>query len=142
MSLERMVEMAKTQPKQLPQEEGETYKMGEAGQTAPMEMPEAMAAMGGYAASEAAPSLMPPSATAEEAFGAWLNNRRFTGLWSINQVRNAWVHVDGIGWKRLHHQSDSGIVALNMLAAHARQMNSPVNYREEADGMIYEIYVW
>jgi hypothetical protein len=29
-----------------------------------------------------------------------------------------------------------------MLAAHAREKASVVNYREESDGMIREMYVW
>ena len=29
-----------------------------------------------------------------------------------------------------------------MLGGSARQTNSPVNYRDEADGMIHEMYVW
>jgi len=29
-----------------------------------------------------------------------------------------------------------------MLSAHALEKGSVVNYREESDGMIHEIYVW
>ena len=52
---------------------------------------------------------------------AWLNDKRITGLWSINQNRNSWVYVNGIGWKKLANNSDSAIVALSMLSAHARE---------------------
>ena len=89
----------------------------------------------------AAPSL-PISAGVTEGISAWQNNKRFTALWSINQNRNSWVGVDGIGWKKLANNSDSAIVSLTMLCSHAREKGSVVNYREEADGMIYEIYVW
>lgn len=73
---------------------------------------------------------------------AWQNDKRITALWSINQNRNSWVHVAGIGWKKLANNSDSAIVALTMLGSHAREKESAVNYREESDGMLYELYVW
>lgn len=89
------------------------------------------------------PVLEPPIAvTSQEVIGAWLNDKRINATWCINQNRNVHLSVAGVGWKKLANNSDSAIVALNMLGAHARQMNSPVNYREEADGMIYEMYVW
>jgi hypothetical protein len=92
-------------------------------------------------ASDAAPAL---PLTAVTAIGAstWQNNKKINALWSINQNRNSWVGVEGIGWKKLVNNSDSAIVALTMLASHARQKGSVVNYREESDGMIYEMYVW
>jgi hypothetical protein len=96
----------------------------------------AMAGMG-----EAAPSL-PVIAGVAAGVSAWLNNKRIVSLWSINQNRNSWVGVDGIGWKKLVNNSDSAIVALTMLSSHACEKGSPVNYREESDGMIYEMYVW
>lgn len=90
---------------------------------------------------DAAPSIRPPEGVGA-GVTAWLNNKRITGLWTINQNRNSWVAVDGVGWKRLANNSDSAIVALAMLGSHAREKNSVVNYREEADGMIHEMYVW
>ncbi|MDM7995191.1 MAG: hypothetical protein QUT30_05825 [Acidobacteriota bacterium] len=95
-----------------------------------------MAGMG-----DAAPSL-PLSTGISADVGAWQQNKRINGLWGINQNRNSWMGVTGIGWKKLANNSDSAIVALTMLAAHAREKNSTVNYREESDGMIYEMYVY
>lgn len=90
---------------------------------------------------DVAPSL--PLATAIAAgVSAWQNSKKINALWSINQNRNSWVGVEGVGWKKLANNSDSAIVALTMLAAHARAKGSLVNYREESDGMIYEMYVW
>jgi hypothetical protein len=91
---------------------------------------------------DAAPTLPVGADGVSAAIGAWNNNKRITALWSINQNRNAWIHVDGVGWKRLSTASESGIVALARLTAHARERNSAVNYRDEADGMVHEIYVW
>jgi hypothetical protein len=88
-----------------------------------------------------APSLRPAEGVGANVT-AWQNNKRITGLWSISENRNSWVHIDGVGWKKLANNSDSAIVALTMLGAHAREKASVVNYREESDGMIREMYVW
>ncbi len=69
-------------------------------------------------------------------------NKRINGLWSINENKNAFAHVSGVGWRKIANNSDSGIVALNMLTSHARAENSAVDYSEDKDSMIYEIYVW
>jgi hypothetical protein len=91
---------------------------------------------------DSAPSL-PVMEGVTAGITAWQNNKRITGLWSINQNRNSWVGVSsGIGWKKLANNSDSAIVALTMLSSHAREKGSVVNYREESDGMIHEMYVW
>jgi hypothetical protein len=73
---------------------------------------------------------------------AWNNSKQITALWSINQNRNSWVGIGGIGWKKLANNSDSAITALTMLSAHARTLGSTVHYRDESDGMIHEMYVW
>ena len=90
-----------------------------------------------------APAATPPE-SAQQAFGAttWHSDKRITALWSINQYRNSWVHIGGIGWKRLAVKSDSAIVALSMIGAHAKQLQSRVDLREESDGLIHEIYSW
>jgi hypothetical protein len=89
---------------------------------------------------DAAPSLRPSEDGAGVA--AWNTNKKVTALWSINQNRNSWLHIDGVGWRRLANNSDSVTMALTILGAHAREKASTVNYRDEADGMIHELYVW
>ena len=92
-----------------------------------------------------APTAMPPAHLAvrtEGVIGAWNNDKQVTALWSLAENRNSWMHVDGVGWKKLADNSDSVVVALTMLAAHARELNRTVNYRDEADGKVYELYVW
>ena len=83
-----------------------------------------------------------PSLPITKGVTAWQNSKHINALWSINEVRNSWVGVDGIGWKKLANNSDSAIVALTMLSSHAHEKGALVNYREENDGMIYEMYVW
>ena len=97
----------------------------------------------GTASGTAAPSLE-PNAAAQSDGGqtVWNNNKKASALWSINQNRNSWVYVTGVGWKKLANNSDSAVVALTVLAANAKQSQGVYNYRDEADGMIHETYVW
>jgi hypothetical protein len=124
---------------------------GEAEQSTPSQMPPVSAGGGVIAESLVAPAAdgedspsLPAEAgvAAEVAIAAWNSNMQITALWSINQDKNSWVGVSGIGWKKLANNSSSAIVALTMLSAHAREKGSIVNYRDEADGMIHEMYVW
>jgi len=111
---------------------------------APTEQPPLnSASMAIAGASTAMPSIAPPE-EALQAFGAttWHIDKRILATWSINQNRNAWVSISGIGWKRLAANSDSAIVTLTMIGAHARQSQCRVDLREESDGMIHEIYAW
>jgi hypothetical protein len=100
----------------------------------------ALTTSGGGAAAQ--PSTPPPQQAATGGVTVWQNNKQISGLWTINQDRNTWVSVTGVGWKKLSTASASGVVALNMLGAHARETSAPVNYRDEADGMIHEMYIW
>jgi hypothetical protein len=79
---------------------------------------------------------------AAESVTAWVNSQKVTMLWGVAQNRNSWMAIAGVGWKRLSNATDSGVMALTILAAHARQSQTTVNYREEADGMVHEMYVW
>jgi hypothetical protein len=90
---------------------------------------------------DTAPSIRPAEAVNAGVSG-WQSNKKITGLWSINENRNSWVYIDTIGWKRLANNSDSAIAVLTTLSAHAREKGSVVNYREESDGQILEMYVW
>ncbi len=101
------------------------------------------AAAGAVAAApgQAGPTL-PLASVAARGVSLWQQNKKLSALWSINQDRNSWVGVDGIGWKKLANSNDSSVVALTLLATHAREKDAAVSYREESDGMIYEMYVW
>ncbi len=143
-----------TKPKMEPGEEAEAKLTTEEEASMPSAVPPALEALAGAeveggpadvdlmtAPEEAAPSLQPAAGVAA-GISAWHKNKKITGLWSINQNRNSWVHIAGTGWKKLANNSDTGVVALTMLAAHARVKNSNVNLREENDGMVREMYVW
>lgn len=90
----------------------------------------------------AAPSLRPASAGAGNASATWQNNAHVSGMWSINQDRNCWAYLDTVGWRNLSGASESGLVSLNMLAAHAYQSGAVGSFYEEDDGRVSQIYVW
>jgi len=95
-------------------------------------------------AAEARPTLEPPAAIAEaEAIGVWQSNKNVNSLFVTSATRNSWMHIVSPSiWRKFAPVSDSGVTAMTMLAAHARDRNRPVNYREEADGLVHEVYVW
>ena len=80
--------------------------------------------------------------TTGSATGTWQSGVTVDALWSINQVRNAYMHVVNIGWVKIFNGSDGAFTALTTLASQARQTGRPVTYRQEADGMVHEIYLW
>lgn len=98
------------------------------------------------------PMLLPPEVVgAEEAFrtagaqaitATWRTGMFVTATWSINEPRNAWMYVKDLGWRKLYNGRDHAHLALVALAAQARETGSPISFREEADGMVYEIYLW
>jgi hypothetical protein len=100
-------------------------------------LPAAFAALSG-----SSPSIRPASAGAAVGATAWHQSVRVTALWSINEERNAWAHLENIGWRKLATQVHSAHLALNLLACHARQAGGANSLREEGDGMLHEMYVW
>jgi hypothetical protein len=103
---------------------------------------------GGGAAVAAGPTAQPPAAGDDGGIGGgigatvWVNNKKINALWAINENRNSWVGVAGVGWVKFANNSDSAIVAFTTLGANARQTQGVVNYRQESDNMMHEIYVW
>ena len=104
-------------------------------------------AAGTAAAALVAPTAEPPSGGLEAGAGGvgasvWVSGKKINALWAISENRNSWVGVAGVGWLKLANNSDSAIVALTMLGANAKLTQGTVNYRQEADNMIHEMYVW
>jgi hypothetical protein len=113
--------------------------------------PEDVATIVEAPATPSTPMLLPPDlrdsdSLTESAVGTvtatFRSNQYIDALWSIDQTRNAFVLVRGLGWRKIYNGRDGSFVALCALASQARQTNRPVTFREEADGMVYEIYVW
>ncbi len=91
------------------------------------------------------PTLTPPSETSssEEGFGAgvWNNSKKVNALYTTEGSKNGWMSIVGTGWVRLNTQSDTGHMALNILAAAAKEKNSNVNYLLD-NSQAKEMYVW
>jgi hypothetical protein len=107
----------------------------------PTELPPVQSA-GTEESSSSVPTLDPTAGVGADQITAWQNDKRINALWAKNQNRNVFVGVTGVGWKKLANNDDTAIVALTLLSGSARITQSPVNYRDEADGMIHEMYVW
>ncbi len=118
---------------------------GSAGDSTPDVDPATIAEASVSAGAGAGPTENPPEASAsastDQGITAMLYDRRVTALWSINETRNAWAHIDGLGWKRVANNSDSAFLALGLLMAHARQTNARVDF-DDANGQIAQAYVW
>lgn len=72
---------------------------------------------------------------------AWQNNKKVAGLWVYGPSnRNAWVYVRDVGWRKLWPDHHSQIVAMMIMAAHAKAKNRPVKFYEQ-DAKIREMYV-
>jgi hypothetical protein len=117
-----------------------------AGTTAPTLSDSALASL--VESTTSGPTLEPPvtaagTGTGEAAATAtWRTNVTIDALWSVDETRNAFIHVVGLGWRKVFNGRDGAFQALVLLASQARQTGRPCNLREEADGMIYEIYLW
>ena len=132
--------MPDQEPKALPPSADPTASQD--GVARPSEEPPAEALLASEG-NDSMPQETPPAESAAVgAFGAvWLRGKKIDALWSINENRNSWVHVAGVGWKKLASNSDSVVVALTMASAHARQTNSTVDLKEDG-GQITEMSVW
>jgi hypothetical protein len=119
-----------------------------AGTAEPTLRPEDVSSQTSAAISESRPTLGPPAGVGAvaDAVGAvtatWRSGVNVTALWSINQTRNAFMFVPGVGWRRIFNGRDGAFTALVTLASQARQTGRPIAFREEPDGMVYEIYLW
>lgn len=76
------------------------------------------------------------------AGSVWRRQQRITALWSNAEERNSWVAIPGVGWKQLADSSPSANHVLTILASQALQSDRLIDYREDDDGMIHEIYLW
>ena len=70
----------------------------------------------------------------------WLNNTRVIGLWTIDQDRNAWAYLNGIGWRKIAPDNDNIFFDLLRLLAAAKEGGRPLNVYQD-NGVIKQIYV-
>ena len=92
---------------------------------------------------DAPPELLSENSDEDDAYGAgvWYSNKKITSLWSIDQNRNSWAAISGIGWRKIDTKNDSSTVSLTMLCAHAKDRNRNVRVKLDKKRIV-EIYVW
>ncbi len=120
---------------------------GAGGDTAPtLTAPPPATGDGGAVAERAEPQLQPgtdgAAAAALGITGTWTTGATVDALWAVNEIRNAFMHVASVGWKKIYNGGDGAFMALTTLASQARQTGRTISYREESDGMVHEIYLW
>lgn len=132
-----------------PQASAEGLSVDTGGLSRPTEMPETHGEALAVGAGEQWPVLAPPGTAGAAATaavtgvtGTWTSGVMVDATWSINETRNAWFHVTGGAWKKLFNGTDGAFMALCTLAAQAKQTGHQMAIREEADGMVHEIYLW
>ncbi|MBD2665314.1 secreted metalloprotease [Richelia sinica FACHB-800] len=92
------------------------------------------------------PTQEPPSqlTVQEKAISAgWQKDKKVLGLWSVcSNQRTGYMYVDGMGWRKFADNSDSAIIAFNIIASHAKVTGKSANFYESEDGKINTLYVW
>jgi C1A family cysteine protease len=71
----------------------------------------------------------------------WQNNTRVTGLWTIDQERNAWAYFASLGWRKISTETDAVFYQLLTDLIAAKAANRPVNFYED-NSIIKEVYVF
>jgi C1A family cysteine protease len=79
--------------------------------------------------------------TVEDIEPIWERNRRIIGLWAINQNRNAWVYVQGLGWRKISPDNDNIFFDMLTQLIAAKAGNRRVDFRQK-NRVIKEIYVF
>jgi C1A family cysteine protease len=71
----------------------------------------------------------------------WLSSKTVTGLWSINEDRNAWVYLsESVGWRRIAFDNDNVFVDQLVQLTTAKAANRPVDVYQN-NGVITQVYV-
>jgi len=71
----------------------------------------------------------------------WQSNRRVTGLWTINEDRNAWAYFESLGWRKVSPDNDNIFFDMLTQLIAAKAAARPVNFYEE-QSVIKQIYVF
>ncbi len=97
------------------------------------------------ASAQERPTLEPPSNLAGQggaAAAGWQTDKKVQGLWNNCVDRNGYMYVEGLGWRKFADNSDSAMIAFNIIAAHAKSIGKGANFYEGDDGKVNTLYVW
>jgi hypothetical protein len=68
-------------------------------------------------------------------------NKRVNALWALDEPRNSWLSFADLGWRKIMPSTESGVVALTMLGAHAKQTQCRVDFSEDGERVV-SLYCW
>lgn len=90
-----------------------------------------------------APEMAPPGAAAQAAgaVAATMTSATVGGLWTSNNTSNAWVFLNGVGWRKLSPANPTSHQALLELARVAKDANATVQADEDGS-VVHAMYVW
>jgi hypothetical protein len=90
-----------------------------------------------------APEMAPPGETAQAvgATAATMTSAKVGGLWTSNNSTNAWVFLNGVGWRKLSPANATSHQALLELARLAKDANATVQADEDGS-IVHAMYVW
>ena len=90
-----------------------------------------------------APEMAPPGGIAQAAGAgaATLTSAKVGGLWTSNNSTNAWVFLNGVGWRKLSPANATSHQALLELARVAKDANATVQADEDGS-IVHAMYVW
>jgi C1A family cysteine protease len=69
----------------------------------------------------------------------WLLKKTVNGLWANDGESNAWVFLEGEGWKQIYQGNPRAFLQILTQIAHAKSKKLPINVRIE-NGTIREVY--
>lgn len=133
-----------SRPAEMPDPEMEESGVTAGGTSTPDESIMGAAEAGATASTDTAPTDEPPEGVGDvgATVAATWRDDRVLSLWSINEPRNAWARLEGVGYRKIYNGREAAFLALCSLASLARQTGRPIRWREESDAMIHEIYLW
>jgi Zn-dependent metalloprotease len=69
----------------------------------------------------------------------WAQNTHVIGLWAINEDRNAWAYMDGIGWRKVSPDNDDIFCDMLSQLVAAKAKGGSVSFFEE-QSVIKQVY--
>jgi C1A family cysteine protease len=71
----------------------------------------------------------------------WVRGTKVRGLWAINEDKNAWVYLNGEGWKKISNSTEDGLLNMLRQLSVAKAVNANVDVYLD-NGMITILYVF
>jgi hypothetical protein len=96
------------------------------------------------AADTKAPQLQPPGSALAQAAAAGvsvMSSATIGALYTTDNVSNAWVYLNAIGWRRISPSSPGGHQAILEIARLARDAGVAVQCDDDGS-VIHNIYLW